>query len=115
MYINREQGYGVFNNVEISSSINNKRAIYNQYIKAINDFADKYNELNKDKPLKKINVGMGLNDLDGIISEKNEKSSVLEGIEFSDYGISGQSYNGDWQNAQYIIWEKDKDIQKTKK
>ena len=107
LYINREQGYGVFNNVEISTSIRDKQKIYNQYIEAVSEFAERYNQLNPNKPLKQINVGMGLNDLGEVIEERNQKGEILKGINFSDYGKSGQTYGGDWQREQYVIWSND--------
>ena len=48
---------------------------------------------------------MNINDLDSMIRIKNTKSSkILEGVDFSCFGKQGQSYRGDWQNEQYVIW-----------
>ena len=108
LYINRTQGYGVFNNVEIDTQIVSKEdreKIYKKYVKAINDFASRYNELNIDNPLKKINVGMNMNNLNYDIRIHNKKANkILEGINFSKYG----GYAGDWQNEQYVVWENKK-------
>ena len=113
LYINRKQGYGVFNNVEINNSISDekiKKLIYIKYKEAVKAFAERYNELNKNNPIKKINVGMNLNDLSIEIKENSDKSNeLLKGINFGSYG----GYNGDWQNEQYIIWSNE-EVKKTR-
>lgn len=107
LYINRKQGYGVFNNVEVNTNVREeyKELIYKKYKKAIEDFVRKYNEINEIK-LKQINVGMHLNDLSQIIEKKDEEGDILPGIDFSAYGIEGHSYKGDWQDEQYVLWKK---------
>lgn len=107
LYINREQGYGVFNNVEINNNIRDektKKIIYEKYTEAIDKFAKEYNKRNPSRKLNQINVGMSLNDLSAQIRSKNEKSSeVLMGIDFSTY----EGYPGDWQKEQFIVWQKE--------
>ena len=106
LYINRKQGYGVFNNVEINNKIKGKQdeLIYQKYIEFINEFVKQYNKQNPSLPIKQINVGMGLNDLEGEIIKHNIKSDkILEGLNFSDFG----GHPGDWQDEQYVIWKKD--------
>ena len=106
LYVNRKQGYGLFNNVEINNNITSdsiKKQIYEKYIEAIDAFARAYNEENLNNPLKQINVGMHLNDLAKQIREKHSSSSILEGINFSNF----EGYNGDWQQEQFVIWKKD--------
>jgi len=113
LYVNREQGYGVFNNVEINNNVideKTKKEIYDKYKEAVNAFARRYNEINKDKPIKQINVGMNLNDLSDQIKENNMVSNeILEGIHFSAYY---GKYDGDWQGEQYIVWQNDKKEEK---
>lgn len=103
LYINREQGYGVFNNVEVNENMeeSSKRQIYLTYKDAIERFVKRYNELNPKKPLKQINVGMNLNDLKASISKNDEKADIiLKGLNFSEFG----NYSGDWQDEQYVLW-----------
>jgi hypothetical protein len=111
LYVNRKQGYGLFNNVEIDNNIKDEETlnfIYKKYMKAIEDFANRYNELNQNNPLKIITVGMSLNDLSEQIVKNREKSQeILKGILFSSYGKEGQRYDGDWKNEQYIVWNVD--------
>ena len=71
-------------------------------MKAINDFATRYNKKNPKKPLIQINVGMGLNDLKNQLYENNNKADyILKGITFTEFG----GYKGDWQEEQYIVWK----------
>ena len=103
LYINRDQGYGVFNNVEVNENIEEagKRQIYLTYKDAIERFVKRYNELNPKKPIKQINVGMNLNDLKTPISRNDEKADIiLKGLNFAEFG----NYSGDWQDEQYVLW-----------
>jgi len=108
LYVNRSQGYGVFNNVEVDHRfIDDKKTmkmIHDKYIEAVSAFATEYNKKNPSKPLTQINVGMGLNDLTELLKKHEKKSlTILKSINFSEFG----GYNGDWQNEQYVIWIND--------
>lgn len=110
LYVNRKKGYGVFNNIEINQSITSsdtKYLIYLKYKEAIEQFVHKYNEKNKINPIRQINVGMNLNDLNNQIVENDiESKEILESLNFSKYG---GTWNGDWKDNQYILWcDKDK-------
>ncbi len=117
LYINREQGYGVFNNVEVSHNMTDeqKQEIYKSYMEGVNDFAEEYNKQNSDKQLKKISVGMYRNDLSIQIKRGCSPSEILKGISFGKYGISGQQYDGNWnQGEQYLVWQQPKSADKKK-
>ena len=110
LYINRQQGYGVFNNMEVSEQVDDsmKKYIYECYKEAAREFALRYNELNSKRPITQINVGMLLNDLEPQIVEHDLKDEeMLKGFNFYEYG----NYSGDWWLAQYILW-KDENIEK---
>lgn len=103
LYINKEAGYGIFNNVEVNNIIEeeDKEEIFKIYMKAVNAFAQRYNKKNPNNPLKQINVGMGLNDVKNqIFKYCNSSDEILEGINFSEYG----GHKGDWQNEQRVLW-----------
>lgn len=105
MYINKEQGYIVFNNVEINDGVvdkEGKNLIYKKYMKAIEDFVKKYNEENKEYPVRQVNVGMSRNALSRQL-EKNHRYSkeILRGIDFSFY----EGYKGDWEDKQIVLWQ----------
>ena len=110
LYLNRQEGYGVFNNVEVNTNITSdeKKDIYDKYITAVRIFAQRYNKENPDNPLKQINVGMKNNDLDLLIAEWSMKSdSILKAMDYSVYGIFGKMHSGDSQSEQCILWKED--------
>lgn len=107
IYVNRKEGYALFNNVEVSHNSDSlKDKIYEEYMKGVEAFALEYNKRNPDNPLKKINVGINLNDLSKQIMEGRMPSEMLQGIDFSKYGKGYLTYTGDWSKGnQYTIWE----------
>lgn len=111
LYINRSQGYGVFNNVEINTTIKNEkdiRMIYECYLKAVNQFAYMYNQKYPNNPLKQINVGMDNNDLGELLNKNHIKeTNLLEGLNFTQFGKVNQLHSGDWQHDQRILWKKE--------
>ena len=121
LYINTKQGYGVFNNIEVENNIamfeeEKLYDIYDKYMEAVDSFAKRYNEINKDNPIRQINVGMNLNDLDTQLYMYNKKSDeILEGINFSKYGRRKQNYAGDWHKEQFIVWPQKNKEEKVKK
>lgn len=111
LYINREEGYGLFNNVEIAERISDedKTLIYKKYIKAVNAFVGKYNHENPALPLKQINVGVHVNDLMVELEKYTQESkTLLKGLDFSLYGNLSSRHEGDWKQGQRILFEKDK-------
>lgn len=108
LYINRKDGFGVFNNVEVNNNIPDykKEQIYEKFMLGAKEFVLKYNELNKNSPIKKITVGMGNNDLFEILKEKNKRSTKnLKAINYEIFGIDNDRYVGDSEAYQTIIWE----------
>ena len=108
IYVNRQEGYAVCNNVEVNYNITeeDKLIIYKKYKEAINEFAEKYNEKYPNNPLKIINVGMHLNDLGDQIGKYDKASKKLyKALNYGEYAFGGSSYNGDSATSQYTIWE----------
>ena len=110
LYINREQGYGVFNNIEISEYYERdkevREIIYQKYLKAIADFAEEYNKKHPERPLTQINVGMHMNDLSiEIRTRLNQSDVMLIGAATDD---DGGSCIGCSQKDQYIVWPEEK-------
>jgi len=110
LYINPDEGYGVFNNVEVHDNIPYEAhpAIYEKYILGVRRFVEEYNKKHPDKPLKKISVGMNLNDLTEEI-EKNHlpTSPLLTAIDYGKFTQCGEGYSGDSEEEQYTLWEKE--------
>jgi len=111
VYVNREQRYALFNNVEVNDQFENfKDQIYKEYIVGVEAFVRAYNERFRDKPLRKVNVGIHLNDLEEQIKRGRKPSEMLEGIDFSEYGKKDKMYSGDWSKGdQYTLWEDNSD------
>lgn len=113
LYVNRTQGYAIFNNVEIAHNMSEeqKEEIYHEYMEGVEAFVKEYNKQNPENPLTKVAVGSNLNDLENQLAKHGHKRGEhLEGIEFGKYGISGQRYTGDWMKGdQFVLWEAPKD------
>lgn len=110
LFINTNEGYGVFNNVEVSEYFNfskeEKRKIYKKYIKGLTAFAEEYNKQHPSNPLKQINVGMGRNDLEEELQKFNKKANhIVRSINYDDYGVDDKIYNGDSAILQYVVWK----------
>lgn len=108
LYVNPVEGYGVFNNVEATENVGEREKLYNAYIRGVKDFANEYNKQNPKNPLKKINVGMNLNDLGYQISTKNHESEILKPIDYAKFGNPEKYYSGDSFLEQYTVWENPK-------
>lgn len=109
LYINRKEGYGVFNTVEISSAVPESalERVYAKYILAIKVFAEFYNKENPDAKIKQMNVGMSFNNLYYEIKKHNEKGEILESVHYKDYSRVAH-YDGDSDESQYVVWKKTK-------
>lgn len=113
LYINRREGYGVFNNIEINDDIDekSKEEIYIKYKLAARRFAQEYNLENPNAPLRQLNVGMDneANDLDSQIKKySKEAQKLFKTINYSEFGFDeDHDYNGNSKFSQYIIWKDD--------
>ena len=108
LYINREQGYGVCNNVEVNTSVpaSQLNSVYQKYVLGIVSFAEEYNREHPDKPVVQINVGMHLNDLsDEIVKNHSRSRQLFKAINYGEYGLDLMNYNGDSSECQYVIWK----------
>ena len=108
LYINKKEGYGIFNTIEVDEKITpeEKKQIFKKYMQAVTLFAEKYNKENKNNPLKQINVGVRKNDLLQELEKHTSTSkTILKGIDFSIYGKNTFYYEGDWKHGQRIVWK----------
>jgi len=109
IYVNREKGYAVFNDIEMNrnygdemaqndKSDNEKRVkIYKAFKRGVSAFVEKYNENNKDVPITQVNVGWGFNRLKQVIKSFEIKSEdILEVLD---------SFQ-DAKNEQWIVYRK---------
>ena len=108
LYINKKEGYGIFNTIEVDEKITpeEKKQIFKKYMQAVTLFAEKYNKENKRNPLKQINVGVRKHDLLQELEKYTQTSkTILKGIDFSIYGKNTFYYEGDWKHGQRIVWK----------
>ena len=106
IYVNKNEGYAVFNNVEVAHHMYDySDEIFKEYMNGVYSFIKAYNEKNSSSPLTRVSVGMNLNDLDKQIQEHCIEHEVLEMINFEKYGNKFINHGGDWyQHGQYLLW-----------
>ena len=117
LYINREQGYAVLNNIEVSRKYDGKKEelkiIYEKMKRCAVENIEEYNKSAK-VPVTKINSGTSPNWT--AVNEyirANPQSSILQAPDFDDFKYAGSgSWSGDWHNEQYTIWEADEQERK---
>lgn len=111
IYINREQGYAVFNTAEVNfiyrtdSDINE---IYEAFMRGVNAFVDKYNE-NNAIPISLVSIGKYRNVIKYNLG--NEEIKVLDTPNYSTYGYyageqSVGTYDGDAKRKQILVLRK---------
>ena len=110
LFVNPNEGYGVFNNIEVAEEINQKDLplIYQKYILGVRAFAEAYNKEHKDIPLRILNVGMNLNDLVKELKiNAKEADTLLKAINYEQYCKNGIGHSSDSNTSQYTVWEKE--------
>ncbi len=112
--INRQEGYGIINTVEVSSLVTEeikKEIIVPALIKGIQEFIVNYNKNNL-QPLKEITIGTNQNAILSCLEKQGYKDTdLLSPINYSDYKytINNQeygSYNGDASKRQLLLYKK---------
>jgi len=109
LYINRDSGYGVFNNFEYNVSAvkknedgtNLENKVFGALMRGVKAFVTQYDQENPDNPIKKINVGMGYNNL-----AEQSRLYPKEWIK-----LSAPDEFKDAKNEQRILYERGKDFQ----
>lgn len=111
LYVNRDQGYAVFNTAEVNILYQPGyfiEQIYKAFERGVNAFIKKYNE-NNSIPIKIITMGEYRNQIKYNLG--NIQTEVLETPNYSEYGynINGQTYgtyNGDSKSKQILVYKK---------
>jgi hypothetical protein len=115
LYVNKEQGYAVFNTAEISLNYKKEdyKDIYEAFYCGTLDFIKEYNKNNKIK-IKKVSIGKNRNSLKDELEKHNKKIEVLyETPDYSKYSyiINGKEYGkypGDSSDGQILVYKKKK-------
>ena len=113
IYVNRQQGYAVFNTAEVNSKYHNEsdiNEIYEAFIRATNRFVDEYNK-NNIIPIFIVTIGEYRNAIKDNLG--NKETILLDTPNYSTYGYyaDGQSvgsYNGDAKSKQLLVLKRQK-------
>ena len=106
IYVNKEEGYAVFNNVE--SSLNNrtyedKQKIYNAFLRGATAFLKTYNE-NNEHFITNITIGANRNTIIEYLSnDKHPFVDIQQALQYGEYSLKSYGYNGDWSSKQKLV------------
>jgi len=108
IYVNREQGYAVFNNVEASlrhRTPEDLKKIYKAFMRGSNDFIDVYNNNNIEIPINTVTIGTSRNKiLDYLDNSKHPSVPIMKSLNYGNYSVKSWSgYNGDWDSGQRLV------------
>ena len=111
LYINREKGYAVLNDIEVNREYlgeeESLEIIYQKMRQNAIENIKAYN-MSAEIPIDFINCGLSPNwsAVNDYIT-KNPKSTILYAPDFNNYKYAGSgSWAGDWHRAQYTIWQR---------
>ena len=111
LYINREKGYAVLNDIEVNREYLGEEAsleiIYQKMRQNAIENIKAYN-MGAEIPIDFINCGLSPNwsAVNDYIT-KNPKSTILYAPDFNNYKYAGSGrWAGDWHRAQYTIWQR---------
>jgi len=113
IYVNRQQGYAVFNTAEVNSKYHSEsdlNEIYEAFMRGTNRFVDEYNK-NNIIPIFIVTIGEYRNAIKYNLG--NKETRLLDTPNYSTYGYyaDGQSvgtYNGDAKNKQLLVLKRQK-------
>ena len=108
IYVNKMQGYAVFNNVESSLNYRDDESllkIYKAFIRGSNAFTETYNKNNLDHPITKISIGTKRNTILKYLTNQNNHPEILvqKSLKFGEYTLNGSGYAGDWETKQRLV------------
>ncbi len=107
LYVNRDKGYAVFNNVETSLSYRqpeNIEKIYNAFLRGTKAFIKTYNKNNKENPITDITIGTNRNTiLTHLTNEHHPVVNIKQSLKYGNYSLNGSGYYGDWSSGQRLV------------
>ena len=113
VYVNREEGYAVINDIEVNRNYADsglREEIYIKAMQGIDKFVNVYNEENPSKPIRKVTCGIAPNwDAINDFIKTNPKSEILEAPDLGEFQYAGSgTWPGDWHGEQYTVWSENK-------
>lgn len=112
-YVNKELGYGIFNNIETSDDCNDeemKERLYEIFMKALLDFIGIYNK-NRSIPIREVHIGTNQNQLLDQLCVHHHIADNLQNINYSKYAYTIKDkvygkYVGDANVSQLCLYKK---------
>lgn len=106
IFVNKEEGYAVFNTVETSLNYRShidQEKIYNAFIRGTIAFIKTYNENNK-IPINNVSIGANRNTiLEFLTNDKHPEIEPQDSLQYGNYSLNGSGYNGDWSYKQRLV------------
>jgi len=111
IYVNKDKGYAVFNNVESSLNYRSSKdlyQIYSAFMRGTKAFLNTYNNNNPTNKIKKVTIGAKRNTILKYLEvPMHPKVDILNSLKYGDYSINNSSsYNGDWSHSQRLVLKK---------
>lgn len=108
LYVNKKQGYAVFNNVESSFNYRDEESkgkIYNAFLRGSKAFIKTYNKNNPESPITNISIGASRNTILDFLTDENNHPEIpiQESLKFGEYSLNGSGYAGDWGAKQRLV------------
>lgn len=112
IWVNKEEGYAVFNNIEVNENEQNEKTIHNIYqafIEGSDAFLTNYNENNKQNPIHIITTGTNRNALiEELEKNNNYPTQIYQTPDYSHYGYFVDNerkgtYDGDSKEQQILV------------
>jgi len=112
IYVNKDDGYAVFNTIETSLNHRNNEEIlkiYGAFMRGTKAFLDVYNINNPDKQLEKITIGTNRNTIAKILEKRDKEHpfiNIHKALEYGKYSNRDSGYAGDWKYGQRLVLKK---------
>ena len=110
LYVNKDEGYAVFNTVETSlahRSNDELLKIYKAILRGTKSFLKTYNKNNIKNPIKTISVGTNRNSIIEYLDKAHISIEEKEAINFGNYSLKSNGYSGDWKGKQKLLLRDD--------
>jgi len=108
VYVNREKGYAVLNDVEMNDKYDDSKdvkEIYDAWIAGVNAFVEQYNKENEIK-INKVHCGISprpFNSFNKYV-RRHPEGEILEAVNFNDFAYIGSAHwAGDWFDKQFVL------------
>ena len=107
IYVNQEEGYAVFNNMEGSLNFKEEeqlKQIYEAFMRGANAFVETFNKNNPNTPITKITIGTNRNKIVDYLNDENHpRVPVQQALHYGRYSLNNSGYTGDWASGQRLV------------